>query len=86
MNKFLFFIFILSGICSYSQTDSLKFKNTNIVVGEVKSLINGVITMKTSFSDKDFKIEYKEVEEIYLNQTFLIKLANGGHYLGMKPI
>tara|TARA_R110000787_G_scaffold96803_1_gene200330 strand:+ start:19419 stop:20429 length:1011 start_codon:yes stop_codon:yes gene_type:complete len=82
MKKFLFFIFVLFGICGYSQTDSLKFKNTNIVVGEVKSLINGVITMKTSFSDKDFKIEFKEVEEIYLNQTFLINLANGGHYLG----
>lgn len=82
MNKFIFFIFILIGICGYSQNDSLKFKNTNLIVGEVKSLINGVITMKTSFSDKDFKIEYKEIEEIYLNQTFLINLANGGHYLG----
>ncbi len=82
MKKFLFFIFIFFGICGYSQTDSLKFKNTNIVVGEIKSLINGVITMKTSFSDKDFKIEYKEVEEIYLNQIFLINLSNGSHYLG----
>ncbi len=82
MKKILFLIIIFTGVCGYSQTDSLKFKNTNIVVGEIKSLINGVITMKTSFSDKDFKIEYKEVEEIYLNQTFLINLANGGHYLG----
>lgn len=64
------------------KKDSIKFKNDNVLVGEIKSLINGVITMKTSFSDKDFKIEYKEVEEIYLNQTFLINLANGGHYLG----
>ena len=82
MKKFLFFFIFLFGVSGYSQTDSLKFKNTNIVVGEIKSLINGVITMKTSFSDKDFKIEFKEVEEIYLNQTFLINLANGGHYLG----
>jgi hypothetical protein len=58
MKKFLFFIFVLFGICGYSQTDSLKFKNTNIVVEEVKSLIDGVITMKTSSSDKDFKTEF----------------------------
>lgn len=62
--------------------DSIKFKNNNVLIGEIKTLINGVLTMKTHYSDKDFKIEYKEVKEIYLDQIFLINLVNGSHYLG----
>ena len=62
--------------------DSIKLKNNNVLVGEVKTLINGVLTMKTPYSDKDFKIEYKEVVEIHLDQFFLINLVNGSHYLG----
>ncbi len=82
MNKSLFVFFLLISFCSFSQNDSIKLKNNNVLVGEIKTLINGVITMKTSYSDKDFKIEYKEVTEIYLDQTFLINLVNGSHYLG----
>ena len=45
-------------------------------------MVNGVITMKTSYSDKDFKIEYINVKEIYLDQTFLVNLVSKNHYLG----
>jgi len=82
MNKFLFFFILLLGFSGFAQKDSLKLKNNDIIVGEIKSLTNGVITMKTSYSDKDFKIEYIEVKEIFLNQTFLIYLVGGSHYLG----
>ncbi len=82
MKKFLLILILLISFCSFSQNDSIKLKNNNILVGEIKSLINGIMTMKTSYSDKDFKIEYKEVAEIYLDQIFLINLVNGSHYLG----
>ncbi len=82
MNKYLFFFLFLIGFSGFAQKDSLKLKNNDIIVGELKSLINGIITIKTSYSDKDFKIEYKEIKEIYLNQTFLIYLSGGSHYLG----
>ena len=82
MTKPLLIVFFLIGFCSFSQNDSIKFKNNDVLVGEVKTLLNGTLTMKTSYSDKDFKIEFKEVSEIYLNQTFVILLLNGEHYLG----
>ncbi len=82
MNKFIFLFIFLVGFCGISQNDTIKLKNNNVIVGEIKTLINGVVTMKTSYSDKDFKIEYKEITEINLNQTFLINLLNGSHYLG----
>jgi len=82
MNKFLLFFIFLIGFSGFAQKDSLKLKNNDVIVGELKSLINGIITMKTSYSDKDFKIEYIEVQELYLEQTFLIYLSGGSHYLG----
>jgi len=82
MNKFLFFLIFLIGFSGFAQKDSLKLKNNDIIVGELKSMINGIITMKTSYSDKDFKIEYKEIKEIYLDDKFLIYLSGGSHYLG----
>lgn len=74
--------FILFGTCVFAQKDSLKMKNNDIIVGELKSLVNGIITMKTPYSDKDFRIEYINVTEIYTDQTFLINLVNKSHYLG----
>ena len=95
MKKLFLLFFIFNSFCAFSQKDSLKIKrkdivindsiklkNNNLLVGEIKTLINGVLTMKTPYSDKDFKIEYKEVTEIYLDQIFLINLVNGSHYLG----
>ncbi len=82
MNKSLFVFFLLISFCSFSQNDSIKLKNNDVLVGEIKTLTNGVLTMKTPYSDEDFKIEYKEVSEIYLDEFFLINLVNGSHYLG----
>ena len=80
--KGIILFFILLSTCVFAQKDSLKMKNNDIIVGELKSLVNGIITMKTPYSDKDFKIEYINVKEIYMDQTFLIYLVNKSHYLG----
>ncbi len=80
--KRLIFLFLIIGFSAFAQKDSLKLKNNDIIVGELKSMVNGVIIMKTSYSDKDFRIEYINVKEIYLDQSFLISLVNKSHYLG----
>ncbi len=82
MNKILFLLIFLIGFVGIAQKDSLRLKNNDIIVGELKSMVNGIITMKTSYSDKDFKIEYINVKEMYLDQTFLINLVSKNHYLG----
>jgi len=82
MQKFIFLFLVLIGFNGFSQKDSLKLKNNDIIVGELKSMVNGIVIMKTSYSDKDFRIEYINVKEIYLDQSFLINLVNKSHYLG----
>jgi len=82
MNKSFFLLIFLIGFVGLAQKDSLKLKNNDIIVGELKSMVNGVIIMKTSYSDKDFRIEYINVKEIYLDQSFLINLVSKSHHLG----
>ncbi len=72
-----------------SQTDSVTFYNGNYIVGEVKTMTRGVLTVKTPYSDSDFKIEWKKVKEIYTNNYYLITLSDGSRYNGsinsLKP-
>jgi hypothetical protein len=72
-------------LCSFSgksQQDSLVLKNKNIIVGEIKSLKNGVLTIETDYSDKDFVIEWDGIKEIYSKTRFLMTLKNGSRMTG----
>jgi len=40
----------------------------------------GVLTMKTSYSDKDFKIEWGSIKEIYTRNKLIITLSDGTKY------
>ncbi|GGZ16164.1 hypothetical protein GCM10007049_05540 [Echinicola pacifica] len=58
------------------------FKNNNIIVGEIKSMDRGVITIETDYSDTDFKISWQDVLEIYSDQNYLITLTSGERHNG----
>jgi hypothetical protein len=59
------------------QKDSLVFSNGDIMVGEIKSMDKGVMTLETPYSKNDFTIKWIEVKEIYSKTRFIITLANG---------
>lgn len=52
------------------------------MVGEIKSLDKGVITVETDYSDKDFLLEWSGVKEIFCKTRFLITLQNGDRLNG----
>ena len=62
---------------SNAQQDSLVLKNGNVIVGELKSLDKGVVTIETGYSKSDFTIEWSGIKEIYLRSMFLITLKDG---------
>src|SRR5688572_9101021 len=64
--------------CCLAQKDSLVLKNNNVIVGEIKSLDKGVLTIETSYSDKDFLVEWSGIKEIYTIQNFL-QIHRSGH-------
>lgn len=76
------FLFIVIGYSKSlsAQHDSLILKNGDKVVGEIKSLDKGVITIETDYSKKDFTIEWSGVKEIYSNTFFLITLSDGRRF------
>ena len=81
----LFFLLIISSLfcnSAKSQHDSLILKNNNIIVGEIKSLKNGILTIETDYSDKDFLIEWTGVKEIFSKNRFLITLKDGYRLTG----
>lgn len=65
-----------------AQNDTIQLKNNDVLVGEVKALIKGVLTLKTSYSDKDFKIEFNEVKGIVIQKKCLILLTDGRRRFG----
>lgn len=80
---FLSFTFlILITFTLSAQVDSLVFFNGNYVVGEVKTMNRGVITIETDYSDSDFNIDWEKITEIYTETYFLITTSDGNRYNG----
>lgn len=84
MKKFFLslLVFTLFTLAAKAQVDSLVFFNGNYVVGEVKTMNRGVITVETDYSDSDFKIDWEKIKEIYTETYFLITTSDGNRYNG----
>jgi hypothetical protein len=60
----------------YAQ-DKVYLSNGDVLIGEVKSLTQGVLTAETDYSDSDFKIEWEEVKSMHSVSYFRITLTTG---------
>jgi len=63
-----------------SQNDSIRLSNNNLLVGELKELDKSVLSFDTDYADKDFKIKWGEIVEIYSSRNFIINLTNGDRF------
>jgi len=81
--KIVVFFLLISSFYSYSQKDTLISIDNNVLVGEIKSMEQGVLTMKTKYSDKDFLIEWLKVKKIISTTSFRIVLSNGSRFFGV---
>jgi hypothetical protein len=79
MNKFyiLFFLLFALHYMSFAQNDTLILNNRDVIVGDLKSMDRGVLTIEPSYSDSDFKIKWEDIKEMKANQRYLITLADG---------
>lgn len=79
MNKFYAFVFLLFVFhkLSYAQNDTLYLNNGDIIVGDLKSMDRGVLTIEPSYSDSDFKITWEDIVEMKAAQRYLITLSDG---------
>ncbi|WP_170932479.1 DUF481 domain-containing protein [Belliella buryatensis] len=79
LSLYLFIVFLLLSPAIFAQNalDSVVFQNNNYLVGEIKSLEKGVLTMKTPFSKENFKIKWLQVTELYSEKSFLLTTKAG---------
>jgi hypothetical protein len=71
-----------SSLLTLGQNDSIWTKNNALLVGELKALSKSVLTFKTSYSDKDFKIDFNEVTKLSTQNLYVINLTDGSRYTG----
>lgn len=67
-------LFFISAI---AQKDTITFKNKDIIVGELKQMTSNIVILKTSYSDKDFNIEFDKVASLNLEHRYSVALSNG---------
>jgi len=76
----VFSIISLISLDAFSQSDTLVLVNGDRIVGEVKKMDRGVLTIKTPYSSSDLKVKWKKVKTIKSVESFLITAANGERF------
>ncbi|CDF80480.1 conserved hypothetical protein (DUF481) [Formosa agariphila KMM 3901] len=75
------FFFLAFSVLSLSQinaqNDTLVLSNQDKLIGNIKEMTKGVVTIETDYSDSDFEIKWKDVIYVSSNQTYLMSLSNG---------
>lgn len=65
-----------------TQNDTIFLKNKDRIIGEIKSLIDGVLKVETSYGNNDFEISWLDVSVIRSTQYYLLTLDDGRRYNG----
>jgi hypothetical protein len=76
----ILFFFMSTMLCA--QNDSIRLKNNDVLVGEIKTLNKSVLTFKTSYSDKDFKIDFNDVISLSTSKLCVVYLTNRSSITG----
>ena len=80
--KWTYVILLFIPLICYTQNDTLRLIDNTVLTGEIKKFSKGVLIIETSYSDKDFKIEYNKVKSIFIERKSLIILTNGRRRFG----
>ena len=75
-------VFFFSVAAATAQSDTLILINGDMIVGDLKSMDKGVVTIEPPYSDSDFKIEWEGIKEMKATQRYLITLSNGNRING----
>jgi hypothetical protein len=71
----LFFFSFLNVV--HAQHDSLIMKNGDVIVGEIKSMDRGVVTIETGYSKNDFTVKWGGIRKIFSQHIFMVTLEDG---------
>jgi hypothetical protein len=69
-------------ISEAASSDSLLFRNGNVIIGEIKSMNHGVLVIETDYSDSDFEIKWMDIQYISTVSELLVTLSDESRYFG----
>ena len=76
-NKILICIFtFLIAPITLAQLDTIVVSSGDIIVGDIKSMSRGVVTIETDYSDSDFKIEWTKVMKVNSKGAYIVSLES----------
>jgi uncharacterized protein DUF481 len=70
----------ITSVTTFAQSDTLVMKNREMILGDIKKLERGVVTIETSYSDSDFKIEWDKINQLRSIQSYLVTLSDGRRF------
>ena len=79
---------LLIGFCicyaasGYAQNDTITLTTGKTLYGEIKNIKSKVLTLKTSYSDSDFKIDFKKVSKLNIQRRCFVLLTKGRRRTG----
>ena len=82
MRLICFILILTTWVTGFSQRDTLRFTNGDLMVGEVKNLNSGVLTIKTKYSKKDFTIKFNRVAEMVIERKCVVTLTQARNHFG----
>lgn len=62
---------------TFGQSDTIAVSSGDVLVGEIKSMSRGIVTIETDYSDSDFKIEWDKVTKVCSKGAFIVTLKTG---------
>jgi putative salt-induced outer membrane protein YdiY len=74
---FVYIIVFMVVPITIAQTDTIIVNTGEVLVGDMKSMKRGVVTIETAYSDSDFKIEWGKVIKVNSKGAFIVSLESG---------
>ncbi len=75
-------LFIFTFFNLLAQNDKVYTNTGDVLIGEIKSMSRGVLVFDTDYADKEFQIEWEEVDGLTSTRTLLIYTSDGEKYKG----
>lgn len=80
--KLFLLVLLTLPMLSIAQSDTLLTKDQTRLYGEIKEMDHGVLTLKTTYSENDFEIEWLEISQVISSRNFRITLNSGERLFG----
>ena len=79
-------LILVSAAAASAATDVVTMITGEKIVGEIKKVEKDVLTIETTYSDSDFKIEWDQIASIESDRQFLIETFDGKRLSGTLKV